>query len=99
MWQLHSGNHEWIACLVNQPGTAAVAEFDVQDCFMNTPRDEVPQAVDFRLEALPRRTRGKLYFSMSKDSKAADRMGPHFLLTIGKSQLLCLLLLWAGSSR
>ena len=75
MWQLHSGSREWIARLVKQPDTAAVAEFDVEDCFLNTPRDEVLQAVDFWLQLLPRRTRGKLYFSISKDNKAADRMG------------------------
>ena len=78
MWQLHSGSREWIARLVNQLDTAAVAEFDAEDCFVNTPRDEVLQAVKFWLEALPRRTRGKLYFSISKDNKAADRMGRSF---------------------
>ena len=75
MWQLHSGSREWIARLAKNPDTAAVAEFDVEDCFLNTPRDEVLQAVDFWLQSLPRRTRGKLYFSISKDNKAADRMG------------------------
>ena len=33
MWQLHSGSREWIARLARQPDTAAVAEFDVEDCF------------------------------------------------------------------
>ena len=33
--------------LAKQPDTAAVAEFDVEDCFLNTPRDEVLQMVDF----------------------------------------------------
>ena len=75
MWQLHSGSREWLARLASRPNIAAVSEFDVEDCFLNTPREEVVGAVEFWLLVVPRRTRGQLYFAISKDHKAADHVG------------------------
>ena len=82
MWQLHHGSRGWLSRIAEQSNVAAVAEFDVEDCFLNSPREEALGAVEFWLHRIPRRMRGQLSFAISKDGKAADHIGksfsPHF---------------------
>jgi len=41
MWQLHSGSTEWLQRLEATYGGWGCEEFDVADCFLNTPRESV----------------------------------------------------------
>ena len=47
MWRLHHGSLAWVTKLQQFPELVKCAEFDVEDCFLNTPRDLVMQALDF----------------------------------------------------
>ena len=57
------------------PDASGCAEFDVEDCFLNTPREMVMEALTFWMSYQFRRTRQQPYFSISKDSKKADHRG------------------------
>ena len=46
MWRLHEGSRRWEQ-LVQKPGTKGCAEFDVEDCFLNTPHQVVMEALNF----------------------------------------------------
>ena len=75
MWRLHEGSRRWIEQLVRAHSTTGCAEFDVEDCFLNTPREMVMDALNYWLSYQFRRTRQQPYFSISKDSKKADHRG------------------------
>ena len=94
MWQLDLGSSEWLARLASCPSIAAVSEFDVEDCFRKTPREEVAGALEFWVEVVPRRTRGQLYFAVSKDHKTADHVArsasAHFW-EVSAAQLLAII--------
>ena len=75
MWQLHKGCRSLLDRLVRSESLEAIAEYDVEDCFLNTSRDEVVRAVQYWLSAVPRRTRQQAWFAISKDCKAADHRG------------------------
>ena len=47
MWQLHKGSVEWLSKLRTSADLVACAEFDVEDCFLNTTRQLVLPALDF----------------------------------------------------
>ena len=68
-----------------------MAKYDVEDCFLNTSRDEVVAAVIFWLEATPRRTRQQAYFAISKDCKAADHRGRSYSLHFWELSALLML--------
>lgn len=53
---------------------ASMQEFDVEDCFLNTPQNEVLLAVEFWLNMATRRNR-QVYFAVSKDNHKSDHLG------------------------
>ena len=75
IWQMHQGVHGWLAKLPQHPGLCELLEFDVEDCFLNTPRPLVLQALTYWMGYSYRRRRGIQSFAISKDSKAADHIG------------------------
>jgi hypothetical protein len=75
MWQLHSGSAEWLKRLITAKGWWGCDEYDVADCFLNTPREAVLAAVEFWLTTTQQRTRRQPCFSISKDGKAGDHRG------------------------
>ena len=77
MWQLHSGSAEWLQRLVATRGGWGLEEFDVSDCFLNTPRESVLAAVKFWMVTTQSRTRRQPCFGISKDGKAGDHRGRH----------------------
>ena len=74
-WQLHSGCRDWLALLTSSSPKHAIAEYDVEGCFLNTSESEVLLAVQFWLESILRRTRGQLHFSICKDGKKGNHVG------------------------
>jgi hypothetical protein len=75
MWGLHEGSRRWIEVLSKHPEIAICAEFDVADCFLNTPIELVLKALDYWLQFSTLRTRQQPWFSISKDGKHADHRG------------------------
>ena len=75
MWQLHSGSAEWLQRIGCTSSWWGLLEYDVADCFLNTPREAVLAAVDFWLARTQGRTRRKPEFAISKDGKAGDHRG------------------------
>ena len=75
MWQLHSGSAEWLQRLVATRGGWGLEEFDVSDCFLNTPRGSVLAAVKFWMVTTQSRTRRQPCFGISKDGKAGGHRG------------------------
>ena len=53
----------------------AMAEFDVEDCFLNTPGTLVIPVLQFWLVFQFRNRRGTRYFAISKDGKALNSVG------------------------
>jgi hypothetical protein len=75
MWKLHAGSLEWVTKLLLHDGLVQCAEFDVEDCFLNTPRELVLAALDFWTSFSLTATRQRPWFSISKDGKHADHRG------------------------
>ena len=82
IWQMHRGIHAWLAKLPQHSSLRQAVGFDVEDCFLNTPRVLVLQALQYWMEFNYRRRRGVHVFAISKDSNKADHVGygagPHF---------------------
>ena len=81
MWKLHQGTAAWLKTVSShRSGLRFFAEWDVSDCFLNTPRAEVLPAISFWLSRATRR--GQTFFSVSKDSPRSDYVdkstSPHF---------------------
>ena len=74
IWQMHRGMQHFLQLLSGKK-TAAMAEFDVEDCFLNTPRGLAIPALRFWLDFCFHRRRGTQYFAISKDGKAQDHIG------------------------
>ena len=47
MWQLHSGSREWLERIRHTSGWWGCDEYDVNDCYLNTPRPEVLDSARF----------------------------------------------------
>jgi len=75
MWQLHSGSAEWLGRIAATARWWGCEEYDVADCFLNTPRKAVLAAVRFWLETTQRCSRRQPAFAISKDGKAGDHRG------------------------
>jgi len=75
MWQLHAGSAEWLKRLGPTNGWWGMEEYDVSDCFLNTPREAVMAAVDYWLQTTQRCSRRQPCFAISKDGKAGDHRG------------------------
>ena len=75
MWQLHSGSSEWLERLGPTMGWWGCEEYDVADCFLNTPREAVMDAVGFWLLTTASCSRRQPCFAISKDGKKGDHRG------------------------
>ena len=73
--QMHHGSLEWLCLLSRQQQLTHLIEYDVEDCFLNTPRSLVLPALDFWLNFDFKRRRGAQYFAISKDGKSEDFIG------------------------
>ena len=71
---MHDGVREWLK-LLSSLGASELVQFDVEDCFLNTPREAVLPALDYWLQHPFRRRRGPLFFSISKGHKREDHLG------------------------
>ena len=81
IWRMHKGVQQWLAMLGARQDLEELLEFDVEDCFLNTPRELVLQALRYWL-SFPFSRRTLQYFAISKDSKREDHIGrpcsPHY---------------------
>lgn len=75
MWQLHSGSSQWLQRLSPTREWWGCEEYDVADCFLNTPRGAVLEALDFWLFTTKDCTRRQPCFAISKDGKLGDHRG------------------------
>ena len=75
IWQMHHGTRRWLELLAKQSNLSRLVEFDVEDCFLNTPRELVIPALRFWTEFGFKRGRRARYFAISKDSKNEDYLG------------------------
>ena len=75
MWQLHSGSREWLARIARTGSWWGSLEYDVSDCFLNTPREAVMESVSFWLGFTESRSRRQRCFAISKDGKRGDHRG------------------------
>ena len=74
IWRMHQGTHQWLEAISESSGNSQLAEFDVEDCFLNTPREMVVPALQFWMDYPFSRKRAK-FFAISKDSKSEDHLG------------------------
>ena len=75
VWKMHCGSLEWLNLLSRQRELTHLIEYDVEDCFLNTPRGLVVPALDFWLSFDFQRRRTARYFAISKDGKCEDFIG------------------------
>ena len=75
VWMMHSGAQEWLGLLSKAPNLTHIIEYDVEDCFLNTPRSLVLPALQFWLSYPFKRRRVVQFFAISKDSKSDDYIG------------------------
>ena len=75
IWRMHQGTRQWLESLARSGPHVELVEFDVEDCFLNTPRHLVVPALRFWTEFEFGRRRRIHHFSISKDSKAEDHVG------------------------
>ena len=71
---MHQGTHHWLTLLA-KGGTTQLVEFDVEDCFLNTPRELVIPALRFWTNFPFKRGRSAKLFAISKDTKDEDHVG------------------------
>ena len=75
MWQLHSGSKEWLARLSSTAGARGCDEYDVNDCFLRTPRHEVLDSACFWIDVTAAHSRKQPCFAIAKDGKKGDHRG------------------------
>ena len=75
MWQLHSGSKEWLHRLGITVGWWGCDEYDVADCFLNTPRNEVLDATRFWDALTTHHSRRQSCYAIAKDGKKGDHRG------------------------
>ena len=75
MWKLQAGSAEWLRRGISTKGWWDCEEYDVADCFLNTPREAVLEAVGYWLRTTQRCSRRQPCFAISKDGKAGDHRG------------------------
>ena len=82
IWRMHQGTHQWLTLLATQSNVRKLVEFDVEDCFLITPRELVLPALRFWMDFRFKRGRSARYFAISKNSKDEDHLGrpcsPHY---------------------
>ena len=47
IWRMHKGVQQWLALLSERQDLAELLVFDVEDCFLNTPKELVLQALQY----------------------------------------------------
>ena len=72
---MHQGTRSWLSSLSGCSSLNELVEFDVEDCFLNTPRHLVVPALRFWLEYPFGRRCQTRFFSISKDAKTEDHVG------------------------
>ena len=75
MWQLHSGSKEWLERISHTAGWWGCDEYDVNDCFLNTPRHNVLDSARFWIDITALRSRRQPCFAIAKDGKKGDHRG------------------------
>ena len=75
MWQLHSGSREWLQRIGATLGWWGCDEYDVADCFLNTPRDEVLDSIRFWTDIAAQQSRRQPCYAIAKDGKKGDHRG------------------------
>ena len=75
MWQMHAGCTDWLQRISATNGWWGTDEYDVNDCFLNTPRNEVLDAARFWIAVTAAKTRRQPCFAISKDGKKGDHRG------------------------
>ena len=75
MWKLHEGSRQWIERLRDRPQTAEIVEFDVEDCFLNTPRSLVTRALSLWVSFSFGRGRRVQFIPICKNSHKEDHAG------------------------
>ena len=80
IWQLHAGTKEWIERLTGTSHYWGCIEYDVADCFLNTPRGADLEAIEFWCTLLQHQTCKQPCFAISKDGKKGDHRGRPTLL-------------------
>ena len=71
---MHAGAQEWLGLLSKATNLTHIIEYDVEDCFLNTPRDLVLPALRYWL-SYPFGRRAVRFFAISKDGKSEDYIG------------------------
>ena len=94
MWQLHSGSKEWLQRVAATAGWWGCDEYDVADCFLNTPRGRVLDDVRFWTAVTAEHTRRQACFAIAKDGKKGDhRSRPssihYWCITVEQLLLAC----------
>ena len=75
MWQMHSGSKEWLQRISSTINWWGCDEYDVNDCFLNTPRHEVLDSARFWLAVTTEISRKQPCFAISKDGNKGDHRG------------------------
>ena len=75
LWELHAGTCEFLHSLNVVRNATSVLEYDVEDCFLNTPQAKVRPAVEYWLASLRATGRRASAFAISKDCRKLDRVG------------------------
>ena len=75
VWQMHAGAQKWLALLSKQCNITHLIEFDVEDCFLNTPRQLLLTALHFWLDLAFVRRHTTQCFAISKDGKSDNYVG------------------------
>ena len=72
---MHAGAQDWLAMLSEQRTATHLVEYDVEDCFLNTPRELVMPALQLWLNFAFKRRRVADCFAISKYGKCDDYIG------------------------
>ncbi len=75
---MHKGTRAWCEQLQRAPATTTLAEFDATDCFLNTPRELVQQALQYWLRCFRGSQRDGPLSAINREGKAGDHWGKPF---------------------
>ena len=75
MWQMHAGCQEWLERISHTNNWWGCDEYDVNDCFLNTPRHEVLLSARFWVAETGKLSRKQQCFAIAKDGKKGDHRG------------------------
>ena len=75
MWQMHTGCTDWLQRIGPTNAWWGCDAYDVNDCFLNTPRNEVLDSARFWMAVTAEKSRRQPCFATSKDGKKGDHRG------------------------